>query len=234
MTNEPEELPEDLERLFAEARRAKPPEEALAALREHLGKRLLTPVPTPRGARPSSVTKVWFAMTGTLLGGAALWLLMRVDTPSTQPSHTVPKLEAPVARPPTPRPPSVPSRRVDSRPLTRRPEKQHPRPKSRRSTSRRTSQTSEARLLDRAQAALAHSPRRSLQLTRRHARRYPRGILVQEREAIAIRALLRLNRREAAEQRLSAFARKWPDSAHLASLRELLRRTADAEPLPAR
>ncbi len=72
----------------------------------------------------------------------------------------------------------------------------------------------EAALLDGARAALGTNPRRALALTQEHARRFPRGALIQEREVIAIDALSRLGQTDAARRRASDFERRYPGSAH--------------------
>jgi hypothetical protein len=72
----------------------------------------------------------------------------------------------------------------------------------------------EAELLQRAQAALRADPVAALALARRHQRRFPRGALVQEREVIAIEALKRLGRHDAASSRAAAFERHYRGSLH--------------------
>ena len=56
-------------------------------------------------------------------------------------------------------------------------------------------------------------PSRALQRANEHAARYPRGVLVQEREVIAIQALRQLGRSAEAERRAAAFAKAFPGSA---------------------
>jgi hypothetical protein len=73
---------------------------------------------------------------------------------------------------------------------------------------------SEAALLQKAQAALQQSPARALELTRRHQARFPQGVLAQEREVIAIEALRRLGRHDAAQARAAAFERRYSGSVH--------------------
>jgi hypothetical protein len=72
----------------------------------------------------------------------------------------------------------------------------------------------EADLLEQARAALkAGDSARALQRVNEHARRYPRGVLVQEREVLAIQALRRLGRDVEAERRADAFSKAYPGSA---------------------
>ena len=73
---------------------------------------------------------------------------------------------------------------------------------------------SEAALLERARRALSSNPALALELTRRHQAEFPRGVLRQEREVIAIEALRRLGKADQARERGSDFRREFPDSAH--------------------
>jgi hypothetical protein len=82
----------------------------------------------------------------------------------------------------------------------------------------------EVALLDRAQASLAGRPADALASCEEHARRFPKGTLVQEREVLAIDALLRLGRREEAEARAARFRLGFPRSGHLRRVEALLSR----------
>jgi hypothetical protein len=72
----------------------------------------------------------------------------------------------------------------------------------------------ELALVARAQAALARTPGAALSIVGEHERRFPEGALVQEREVIAIDALLRLGRQADAEARATRFHQRFPTSAH--------------------
>ena len=72
----------------------------------------------------------------------------------------------------------------------------------------------ELALVARAQAALARTPGAALSIAAEHERAFPRGALTQEREVVAIDALLRLNRRAEAEARAARFHQRFPGSAH--------------------
>jgi hypothetical protein len=74
---------------------------------------------------------------------------------------------------------------------------------------------SEPALLEQARRVLASAPAAALALTNEHAQRFPRGLLVQEREVIAIEALRRLYRTAEADRRAAAFSKAFPGSAHL-------------------
>jgi len=74
--------------------------------------------------------------------------------------------------------------------------------------------SAELALLQAAQAALATDPARALVLTEQHLGEFPGGALAQEREVVAIAALVALDRREDARERAAAFRARWPGSAH--------------------
>jgi hypothetical protein len=69
----------------------------------------------------------------------------------------------------------------------------------------------ERALLDVARTALANGdPDRALQATLRHERSYPSGALVEEREAIAIKALVAAGRKDEARARGARFLERFP------------------------
>jgi hypothetical protein len=80
----------------------------------------------------------------------------------------------------------------------------------------------EGALLLRARQELASDPSGALTLTQEHARRFPSGALVQEREVLAIEALARLGRSSDAKHRLDAFRARFPRSPHIERLTTLL------------
>lgn len=80
----------------------------------------------------------------------------------------------------------------------------------------------ELTLLNRAQSLLAQNPAMALMLASDHQRRFRPGTLVQEREVIAIDALLRLGQRPAAEARAARFRQQFPASVHLRRVDVLL------------
>jgi hypothetical protein len=81
----------------------------------------------------------------------------------------------------------------------------------------------ELSLLERAQRVLRSEPAAALALAQEHRARFERGALAQEREMLAIEALLRLERRAQAERRARAFTQRYPQSSHGPRLRDLLR-----------
>lgn len=72
---------------------------------------------------------------------------------------------------------------------------------------------SEADLLEQARTAIKSDPARALQRANEHAARFPRGVLVQEREVLAIQALRQLGRSAEADRRTDAFVKAFPGSA---------------------
>jgi len=70
-----------------------------------------------------------------------------------------------------------------------------------------------------------HDPRRSartLELTDEHLRDYPRGAFSEEREVLAIEALVRTGEKERARARMQRFASGFPNSTHITRIRALL------------
>lgn len=81
----------------------------------------------------------------------------------------------------------------------------------------------ELALLRPARAHVRSSPARALELVARHEREYAHGALIEEREVIAIEALLESEHWADAEQRARRFFEQHPRSAHARRVRALLR-----------
>lgn len=81
---------------------------------------------------------------------------------------------------------------------------------------------SELELLREAQRLQASDPAAALVVVARHLRLFPSGILAQEREMVAIDALMRLGHGEAARARAATFLRRYPGSVHALRIRELV------------
>lgn len=167
----------------------------------------------------ASSLKLWLLgglIAGGVVVGVAAWN-GRAGSPASEPAK-VPAIQAteprpttlPEAAPAVAVPPLVEDRAVPSAPVE----------SARRASSRvRSTKTSargedEAALLRRAQASLADAPARTLELTEEHRRRFPRGILTEEREVLAIEALKRLGRGRAAGDKASEFERNYRGSVH--------------------
>jgi hypothetical protein len=80
----------------------------------------------------------------------------------------------------------------------------------------------ELTLLQRARAHARSAPRRALALVAEHEAQFAGGMFVQEREVIAIEALLASNERATAQARAAAFMKRFPTSAHLRRVRAML------------
>jgi hypothetical protein len=84
-----------------------------------------------------------------------------------------------------------------------------------------TETETEVHLLQRAQSALGADPGAALALTVEHARRFPGGALGQERELIAVTALVALGRRPEAQARAASLLERFPASAYRGRLESL-------------
>ena len=80
----------------------------------------------------------------------------------------------------------------------------------------------EVKLLERAQDALRSRPAEALALCTDHVKRFPSGMLVQEREVIAIEALVKTGRKDEARARADRFKARFPGSSHTRRLETLL------------
>ena len=82
----------------------------------------------------------------------------------------------------------------------------------------------EVTLLQNAQDALPTTPALALADCDDDARRYPNGLLAQEREVLAIDALVRLGRHDDATARAARFSAAYPSSTHLRRIDVILGR----------
>ena len=87
----------------------------------------------------------------------------------------------------------------------------------------------ELAVLEEARAALATDPARTLALADAHTKRFQRPAFAQERERLAIDALVRSGRRDDAQERATRFEATYPRSPHLARVRALV---APSEKVP--
>ena len=85
----------------------------------------------------------------------------------------------------------------------------------------------ELALLGKAQRALPKDPELALSFVRDHERRYPDGLLGQEREAVAVSALWQVGRRDEARQRAERFAEEHPRSTYISRMRRILAQPSD-------
>jgi hypothetical protein len=181
------------------------------------------------GAAALVLTFALGAGAGILVSGATYFVLRSAQAPA-------PRLPAPVMEPRTKRdePPSArvsggaPGKELVAPPPTSvAPRQQRPRspvadepdvaPALERATDTPSSPAAnqdELVLLARAQALLAKDANATLALAAEHERTFSGGVLVQEREVMAIDALLRLGRKADAIARAERFHRQFPTSAH--------------------
>lgn len=155
-----------------------------------------------------------------------LWLRQQ-ERPAAPPSARVP---APAAE-------SVPAAETALKPagaetpaLEATPRTRSTRPRATPTSPRtpRTDAVEELKLLTRARRVLPSRPETTLALSVEHAELYPRGVLAEEREVLAIEALLKLARPNEARQRARAFMRSFPNSSQRARLAALLEQDAAA------
>jgi hypothetical protein len=178
-----------------------------------------------RGARSGrAIARLATWAIGGVGAGAALWLVVGglSSSPSTPPpspsghetkpaAHGAAPSDAPAAATPT-APVELPVEPAAAPAVS----SELPAKRKRASVPRAATapRPDEAALLRKAQAALQQSPARALELTRRHQASFPQGVLAQEREVIAIEALRRLGRHDAAQARAAAFERRYSGSVH--------------------
>jgi hypothetical protein len=177
-------------------------------------------------------------LVGIALSGLALWTLspwgrpaLRGTSMTRSSSATAAVAREPQPKPPTPSDALARPRDIVATPLrVTRPRRPH--------TTRVLAQASpsaapdpdpdaELALLQRAQAALGEQPAQALELAERHAGMYPDGVFVQEREMIAIGALLKLHHRPEAIARAELFVQRHADSPHALRVRNLLEHIPD-------
>ena len=101
-----------------------------------------------------------------------------------------------------------------------------------RSSAAEPAANDEYSLLAAARRAKNTDPARALGLANEHARMYPHGMLSQEREAIAIEALLALGSTAQAKARASRFAQNYPGSPHWSRIEAALLRSSRAGDTP--
>ena len=126
-------------------------------------------------------------------------------------------------------PPAEPAHAIESAGSAGTPARRHHAAGAERAVAERGAQPDDLRdpaaelaLLKRAKAHARSAPQRALALVAEHEQRFANGALVQEREVIAIEALLAGGDRDAAEQRAARFFERFADSAHTRRVRALL------------
>ena len=208
---------------LAEARKESPDVAVRARLAASIG--------LPRGPVPVSLAprrRVLKAILGVALvvAGASALRASREAPPVSPPAPPLarpsePTVRAPVAVDATPTEPSV------SAPAVSAPEAPEAPPRTPRSAQPVASaplraQPSEAQLLADARTALRRqNTERARALLDEHAKRFPNGTFVQEREVLRIDLLLAEGSSTAARDAASRFLERWPESAHAPRLRTI-------------
>lgn len=214
--------PPELRTMLESAVIDEPTPEQLASLRARVDGLMTTPPGAPAGGAASGVA-------AKLIGGVALltlgvgggvWLARREVPP--QPAPVVQEVAPPVAEekveqeqkeaPPepvvvAPVPAPVPAQR----PAVKRVEPAPP---------PAPTVDEELELLQTAMAA--PSPAESLALVEQHIARFPDSGLAQEREVLAVKALMKADRVDEAKARAERFKRRWPTSPHLLRVESLI------------
>lgn len=150
-------------------------------------------LPTEEPASVPASSSMKSVRVGTLPHGLA--------TPLTSPPESVELAPVPIVTPP----PNEPSTKLATT----------------ESSDAEPSET-EVSYLRRSRNALHSDPARALSIANGHTSRYPHGSLDQERELIAIDALVRLGQRDQARARADAFRAHYPNSAHLGRVSALV------------
>jgi hypothetical protein len=189
------------------------------------------------------------AVAGTLAGTAGVVLHHRHRAPSIAAKTSEPARArvveprpgpdvvplAPAADAPVPERPSshVERRRPPAVPIAARPRPTGPAietPPAAVAPPAPTDTDDELRLVGAAQRALPRDPALALALAREHARRFPDGVLAQERDAVAISALWETGRHEEAQERARQFLDEHPRSTYVGRMREIVRQSESPAP----
>jgi hypothetical protein len=202
-------LAPDLEALLAAERRAPAPSAArkariLAGLEPRLGGG------APAAPMLSSSSKLLLVASIACaigVGGAVAPARQSVTEAVVSPPPAV--VQAPVLPAVTPPPPRISLRRAPRRAMA---------------APDLDSLRAEAAMLERARGALASGdPSAAAAMLREAERKFPRGFLLEEREALWIRALASGGQREAARARAAAFTRRFPASIQAGAIADALR-----------
>jgi hypothetical protein len=186
------------------------------------------------------------------IGGAiGLWKAMSTDAPAVEPvavvavepaepvTHELPRAaiphEAPSVQPvavaaPEPEPeliepavePVAPSKRDDRRRDTASGSKTAPDSATDSAPAADDKYLQEAMLVARARKSLAYDAKATLELTEQIASEFPSGQLVEERRALAIRALAKLGRLDEAKERAADFLADHAKGPHAAAVRRAI------------
>jgi hypothetical protein len=237
------DAPEALREALAVARADAPSADRLAALaaRLPLGAHLPPgPGKAGPGAAPAAPSVLSGALVGAALGvvvsGAGLFWDSQRTTPASPPSvaaspTSAPKLELPPAAADPKRSPAPRAPVLEVKPSAALAPRGSPAPAVSSGEAAPSASPlaeaavpnvagggnddrSETDLLESARNRVGANPGEALSLTQEHAVKFPRGALSQERELLAIQALLALGRADEARARRDRFVSAYPGSAH--------------------
>lgn len=216
-----ESAPPSLDELLAGARDDFPSDDALSRLADRVDAAQATTAATSSNSILRTLARPRLALLVVTAATFGIFGTTRVLVSTTSPAHT-----APAATPAAPAEPQVdpvvvsatspvaeiPS--IDVRSLPSSKPADVKRPSSEVENTAPAAEESESSLLNRAHAAVSSNPDHALSLTAEHSRRFARGMLVQEREVIAVEALARLGRTDEARARATMFHSNYPNSAY--------------------
>lgn len=165
------------------------------------------------------------AVLGAAVSGLGTSVSERADAPAPRAQATLAVPPALAANPPPAAPIAVsavaPASVADSPPAPRRAKSAAPSVAAEPVEGMAAAEP-ELSLLNRARGLLSANPGAALALCAEHQRRFPRAVLGQEREVIAIDAELRLGHIDEARARAERFGATYPGSAHLRRINSLL------------
>lgn len=179
------------------------------------------PPPAANGGAPVSTAATWkWLVSAAGAAGLAVAVVLVTGEPSESRIAPAPRTPNTVVAAPTP------LERASAAPPSVRPEDLPSAPVASPSTapSARSApkvETDEIALIAQAHDRLHASPAEALALCRDHEARFAGGHFAQEREAIAIEALVYVGRRSDAERRFHAFRDRYPSSSHRVHLESL-------------
>lgn len=201
--------------LLASAAQDEPSPEVLAALTARLGPQLDVPAAPPAA---SAGAPTWLRF---VLGGVGVGAVAGLVGWFAQPPQTPSRLASGVTRV-TWRMPSMDNLPANA-PLPAQTQNDAPRPAPKVAPGPVAERESELSLVKRAHAALrAGQANQALSVVHRLEREYPRGVLAQEREVIAIEALAASGNAGAARTRAHGFLRYFPRSSHARRVRAIV------------
>ncbi len=188
------------------------------------------PPNVPTAPRPADPPTGWVASKGpfVLLAAAVVGGLLAIGqvNPTPPKPRTEPAPVATVAASPvenaTPEAPSTPGISLADLPTAPVASGATSAPPKVTRPAAATPSADEIALLARAHDALSGDPARSLALCKEHEGRFAGGHFAQEREAVAIEALVYLGRKAEARRRWDDFQRRYPSSSHRVHLQSLL------------